>query len=304
MKLSSLTKQEQVRKLSGHGINMRIGPFVANIQSDISSVVEGISCLYADYPLVDDNGFADFHVQLRRPPNVRRWIHPQAIFKLDNKIPFKPLALDHAYPMFEWGLNWCMAKHGNLFLILHSAVIEKNGHAVVMPAPPGSGKSTLCAALIYHGWRLLSDELTLVSISDGMIVPVPRPVSLKNESIEIIRNYIPEAVIGSSAKDTNKGTVALMKPPGDSIELVDTQATPAWIIFPKYEQGASPRLEKKLKVEAFMQGITNSFNYTLLGVKGFQAATKLIDMCDCYDFTYSNLDEALEIFDALTLPKS
>lgn len=303
MKLSSLTQKEQIRKLSGHGINLRIGPFVANIKSDISDVVESICSLYADYPLVDESGFADFHLQLCRPPNLRRWYHPQAIFKLDNKIPFKPLALDHAYPMFEWGLNWCMAKHANLFLILHSAVIEKDGHAVVMPAPPGSGKSTLCAALIYHGWRLLSDELTLVSTSNGMITPIPRPVSLKNESIEIIKNYIPEAIIGRSAKDTNKGTVALMKPPKDSVELVDTQVFPAWVIFPKYEKDSSPRLEKKPKVEAFMQGITNSFNYTLLGNTGFQTATKLVDRCDCYDFTYSNLDEALEVFEELKLPK-
>jgi predicted ATPase len=31
---------------------------------------------------------------------------------------------------------------------------------VILPAPPGSGKSTLCAALVTRGWRLLSDELT------------------------------------------------------------------------------------------------------------------------------------------------
>ena len=41
------------------------------------------------------------------------------------------------------------------------------------------------------GWRLLSDEMTLLSTSDGQIYPVPRPISLKNESIDVIQKLSP-----------------------------------------------------------------------------------------------------------------
>jgi predicted ATPase len=33
-------------------------------------------------------------------------------------------------------------------------VVERDGHALILPAMPGSGKSTLTAALVQRGWRL------------------------------------------------------------------------------------------------------------------------------------------------------
>jgi hypothetical protein len=81
--------------------------------------------------------------------------------------------------------------------------------------------------------------------------------------------------------------------------MEDVCAEPAWVIFPKYEAEAKPRLENKSKADAFMHAIRNSFNYSLLGETGFETATKLIDACDCYEFTYSNLDDAIEVFNSL-----
>jgi len=75
--------------------------------------------------------------------------------------------------------------------MLHAAVLEKNGRAVVLPGDPGAGKSTLTAALMLSGWRLLSDEITLVDRDDGLLVGLARPVSLKNASIDVIQRAFP-----------------------------------------------------------------------------------------------------------------
>ena len=71
------------------------------------------------------------------------------------------------------------------YLIIHAAVVERNGFALLLPAPPGSGKSTLCAGLIHHGWRLLSDELALIDPETATLQAIPRPVSLKLSLIHI-----------------------------------------------------------------------------------------------------------------------
>ena len=298
MKVSTLPPIEPAHRLK-QGVNLRIGPFVVRIKSSIPDVIEGIRLLYAEYPQEIDSTFADFHVRLAPPRSPRRWFRPQVFFYFDGRAPFKPLPLNQAFPFFEWGLNWCVAKHINQYLILHAGVVEKGGHAVIMAAPPGSGKSTLCAGLVARGWRLLSDELALVSPEDGRLIPLPRPVSLKNDSIDVIRSFAPEVTIGRESADTTKGTVAHMKAPDDSIARADEHARPAWVICPKYEKGAPARLEPRSRAQTFMHVIKNAFNYSVLGVRGFQTAAALIDVCDCYDFTYSSLDEAVSIFDAL-----
>ena len=265
-------------------------------------MADGIELLYADYPLAEEGGFADFHVSLAPPRNLRRWLKPQVLFLSDGVSPFKPLPLDQAFPMFEWGLNWCVSSHANRYLIIHAAVVEKGGYAAILPAPPGSGKSTLCAALVNRGWRLLSDELALVRVGDGKIIPLPRPVSLKNESIDIIQRYESDAVLSRKVSDTMKGTVAHMKVPTESITRAAETAKAAWVIFPKYQAGAAVRLDALPQSRAFMRVADNAFNYSLLGVKGFETMAGLIDSSLCYDFTYSVLDEAIETFAALKPP--
>jgi HprK-related kinase A len=201
--------------------------------------------------------------------------------------------------MLEWGLNWCVSSQIQDVLIIHAAVIEKDGHAAVMPAPPGSGKSTLCAALIQQGWRLLSDELALVQISDGALLPLPRPVSLKNASIDIMRRHAPQAVFTRAVADTIKGTVAHMKPPADSVARALETALPGWVIFPKYEAGAPTSMTPLPRGRAALRLADNAFNYSTLGAPGFEALAQLIGASDCYDFRYSDLAQAIAAFAAL-----
>lgn len=296
MNVSALTLPELESQLKKAGIFIQTGSFVTHLQTSIPGVAEGIALLYADYPVQEQADFADFHVSLASPRSLRRWFKPQVLFLFDGKPPFKPLPLDQAFPMFEWGLNWCVSSHANNYLIIHAAVVERGGNAVILPAPPGSGKSTLCAALVNRGWRLLSDELALIRVSDGKIIPLPRPVSLKNESIDIIQRYEPDAIFSRRISDTMKGTVAHMKVPSDSIARATETAQAAWVIFPKYQAGSAARLEVLPRERAFMRVADNAFNYSLLGVQGFETMAGLIDASLCYDFTYSILDEAIETF--------
>jgi len=299
MNISTLALQELGHHLKNRGIFLQTGTFTTHLKTAIPGVAEGIKLLYADYPLIKHLDFADFYVSLTYPSNLRRWLKPQVQFLFDGKPPFKPLPADQAFPMLEWGLNWCVSSHANHYLIIHAAVVEKNGYAAILPAPPGSGKSTLCAALVCRGWRLLSDELTLIQVKERKITPLPRPISLKNQSIDIIKNYAPDAILSQKISDTIKGTVAHMKPPTNSIIRSNIMVKAAWVIFPKYQSGALANLKKLPQSRAFIRIADNAFNYSLLGVKGYEALVEVVGASQCYDFTYSSLDDAIETFSAL-----
>lgn len=300
MKLLQLPRPELRRQLAGAGIWLRTGPFSLRLRSRIPSVAEGLAELYGQFEVRNAHeAFADFHVSVNPPANLRRWLRPQAAFSFDGMQPFKPLPRDQAFPMLEWGLNWCVSTQAHQYLIIHAAVVEKNGLAAILPAPPGSGKSTLAAGLVLSGWRLLSDELTLIDRRTGRIQPLPRPVSLKNKSIDVIRQFAPDVHINRASHDTIKGTVAHMRPPRDSVRRQHETARPGWVIFPKWEAGVAATLTPRSQAQTFMFLAQNAFNYSHLGADGFRVGTALIDQTDCYDFHYSALDEAIATFDRL-----
>lgn len=298
--VASLTPVELERRLKRDGIFLRLPPFVFKIQSPIPIVAQGIAELYADYELLaDDTEFADFHVSVVYGRRLPRRL---CVFELDGQRPFTPLAVGEAFAFLEWGMNWCVTGYCHTLLTLHAAVLERHGRVLIMPAPPGSGKSTLCAALMLDGWRLLSDEMALLDPVTGLVTPAPRPVSLKNGSIEIIRRRAPTASWGPTAHDTQKGTVAHLRASSSSVARATEPGLPGWVVFPQYLADVPAQLLPRPKAASLMQLAQNSFNQHVLGKAGFDALADVIARSDCYDFSYAQLDEALPLFAALPLP--
>jgi HprK-related kinase A len=299
LNLAQLSNAELARRLGGSGVRLRTGPFVFSIRSPLSEIHDGLRILHADTPLAADDEFVDYHIAINAGRHVRRWLRPQACFEVDGVEPFKPLPRAQALAMLEWGMNWCITAYGHHQLVIHAAAVAKGDRAAILPAPPGSGKSTLCAALANRGWRLLSDELTLISLETGEIQPLARPVNLKNASIQIMRDFAPEAIFGPVIEDTSKGTVGLMRAPTASVMSAALPAKPTWIVLPKYTAGAAPQLTPMSQGEAFLSLADNAMNYHILGQDGFHAIGRLIDASPSYRFEYSHLDDAIAAFDEL-----
>ena len=262
-------------------------------------MVRDLALLYADFPVISEDNFADFHVSVCRERGLRRWLKPTLRFYFDGIPAFVPLQANHAMACHEWGLNWCVAAHSHQYLVIHAAVIERGGFAALMPAPPGSGKSTLCAALVQRGWRLLSDELALFNAATGQVLGMARPINLKNKSIDVIRAFEPGVVMTVPVADTSKGTVALLKPPATSVQRAREPATPQWIVLPRYLAGSPPNLKPSSRARTCMLVAEQSFNYDVLGRRGFDAVTGLVEACGCFELEYSRLDDAVGIFDRL-----
>lgn len=298
-RVSDIPIEDLTKLLASNGLVLDIQHVVVRVSSSIPKFKTDFRHMYGDFLVLPDCAFADFHIQIVEERSFlpkNRYAH----FFLDGIKMFTPLPTWQCFVMFEWGLNWCLAAHSHQFLIIHAAVIEQGGHAAIIPAPPGSGKSTLCAGLVNRGWRLLSDELALYDKASGLVYGMARPINLKNESIKIIQEFAPEAEFTPTVPNTSKGTVALMRPPRESVQRISESARPKWIICPKYLENSAPVLEHHSKALTFMLLAEQSFNYDIYGEAGFEAVRDLIDSCrDTYHFTYSSLSDAETTFSGL-----
>ena len=303
--LGSLGPEELQRRLqSRQGLRLCTGPFVFNVRSRVPAVADGLALHYGRHAVLDtqEDGFCDFHITVNPPSTLRRFFRPQVEFRFDGDSPFLPLPGHQGFPMLEWGMNWSISAHAHHFVIVHAAVLERQGRALVMPAPPGCGKSTLCAALALSGWRLMSDELALIDPHTCRVWALARPVSLKNGSIDIISRFSTAAVVGPPVAETVKGVVAHMCPPAKAVQQVHDTAMPGWLVLPRYIAGHRAELRPLSRAQAFMGLQRNTFNYDLHGYTAFETLGRVVQRSHCFEYHYSRLDDAIADFDALEPP--
>ncbi|MEI7967408.1 MAG: HprK-related kinase A [Betaproteobacteria bacterium] len=276
-----------------------LGAARVRVRTDVPALARLIDAMYAGFGHPDCDDFHDVTVGILRVGGPRRWLNPQIELVVDGQSPFEPFPADTHLPLFEWGVNFAFAERHLHGLLLHAGVVDSNGRGLILPAVPGSGKSTLTAALMQRGYRLLSDEFGIVDHGDGTLRPLVRPIALKNESIPVIRAMFPQARFGPVFPKTRKGTVSHLIPSADSVARAGLAASPAIVVFPQFEAGATTRLHPVDKASAFSRLAVNAFNYEPLGRVAFDAVAALVDACEAWELVFGHLDPACALIDQL-----
>lgn len=281
-------------------LRLRVGPFGFVLRSPLHEVIEAADRLYRDYPREPVDGIADYSVAVHPPAVWRRWIRPNLILACDIEIPFMaPVPRNHGLLALEMGMNLQLAAGMHRFVLVHAGAVAKDGGALVMTGDSGAGKSTLAAILGHRGWRFLGDEFALLAPEDGHFHPFPRPISLKNASIDLLRAEAPADRFGPRFDGTIKGSVQHLAPPVDAIAAMDEAVPPRLIVMPNFTAGSEPTLRRMSRAEAFFQLSQASTNYRALGEAAFEAVWRTAEAAPAYEIIYGSTADAEALIDEL-----
>ncbi len=278
-------------------LTLETPPYRFTLRTRFPAVSDNLMKLYGDNPAWAGTD-GDFHIHLRPGRGLARLFKSQVVFEFDGQSPFFPLTANQAFPMLEWGMNWCISNHIHHYLILHAGVLGQGDRGLILPGAPGSGKSTLTAALMLKGWRLLTDELGLVDIAGDRITAFVRPVSLKNASIAIIREMAGNDDFSDIARNTSKGDVCHMKPSPISIKNAHRPVIPRLILFPTWQEGARLAVTELSRASALVRLEQQTFNFAVLGEKGFSTLSHLVEHCPALAVTYSDTEQLMPLLES------
>jgi hypothetical protein len=123
-------------------------------------------------------------------------------------------------PLFEMDLYEQVGTRAARGWLLHAAALEVDGRALVLCGASGAGKTTLTLALASRGFRLLTEEVVLIT-SDGVVRGLPRPMHVPHDSsqrasIPASWTQLPYPIRGRDGVVRNS---VLVVPPPDAFAL-------------------------------------------------------------------------------------
>jgi HprK-related kinase A len=278
--------------LAAPGVVVEVGPYRYRLVSSVRAAGEQWDALYQGYPRHAATELADFRIGLEPPNLFRRFLRANVLPDTDVAAPFQPIPRYQSLVGLEMALNWQTALGSTRYLTLHAASIAYGKNAVILPGASGSGKSTLASGLGWHGWRFMSDEFVMVSPQTGAVHPYPRPTSLKNESIAVLKAVAPAENFSMEFSETHKGTICYLRPPQAAIESMLEPAIPRALVFPHFTREEKGGLTFMGSEDAYVRLVAGSANYDYMGEAGFKTLAKLVRNCRACVMAYSSFEEA------------
>lgn len=181
-------------------------------------------------------------------------------------------------------------------LALHSAGISLHGKGLLLAGNSGSGKSTLASACLKRGFDYLSDEVILLAHSPLKMIGFPRPINLKSGSGFIIGEWLKPG----TRVDQMWGEIVWIDPGGLGTGVIEQEATPSAIVFPKFVPEAPLRTERLSPAKGLTRLMQLHVNRDQLPDSGFRLAAQLARNLPCWSLEFSRaLDGADRLWGVL-----
>jgi hypothetical protein len=209
--------------------------------------------------------------------------------------------LNQFAPLVKWALLAEAIKDHSYLLYVHAGVVRSASGCLLLPAQPGSGKTSLTAALIHAGFAYLSDEVALLEEDTLQVVPVPVSLCIKDSGWDLLAPRYP-GLRGLAIHHRSDGKIVryLNPPPTTPDSEPEISYPVCWIVFPRYSPEARTELRPLGKAASLHRLLEQclAMPAPLDQAKVARLVSWIRDI-PCYELPMSSLDEAVALLDQL-----
>lgn len=180
----------------------------------------------------------------------------------------------------------------------HAAMVADDRHGIVLCAPRESGKSTLAACLIAHGFASVSDEPAFLRLHTASISPVEMPISAKESTWSLLEDEWPQLVHAPIHIRSDGRRIRLLHASQDRVAHAPRRLT--HIIFPSYSPTSTSCLEALSPIRRLT--LLNEGGMLLgkhLTKDKFEQFLRLICETPAYIARYGSLQEAEQMIQTI-----
>jgi hypothetical protein len=181
----------------------------------------------------------------------------------------------------ERGRNW--------LAILHAGACALDGGGVLLFAGPSqAGKTTLCAALMASGFTFYGDDSAAIG-EDGAVSPMPFRLMIREGSWQVLHSRFPALLSSPSTEHCGQLVRFLSPPPG---QIATAPGAANALLFVAYRPGEKTCVRPLLPFERLLKVRESGF-WVQHDRGSIGALLAWLERLPAYEFTYSDLDEAI-----------
>ncbi len=207
----------------------------------------------------------------------------------------------HSYPHLlahlEFEIHAELTRRAEGCFLIHAGAVALGECGFLFPGDRGTGKTTLVACLVKHGFEFFTDDTAVLDLHTGRIVPHPRPLNIKGKTQQLLQPLGTRLRIASYGNASEPYPARYAMPCPDSIAKRPRPVR--FVIFPQRQPGACVRLEPLPRSEAVLGLMHHALNLPRLPKEEFALAARMARHLESYRIVFGDLERASEAIHGL-----
>ena len=220
---------------------------------------------------------------------------------LDGRLVQRCARLDQLAPIVKWVLLAESINRYRYLLYIHAGVVRSARGCLLLPAPAGSGKTSLTAALVRAGFVYLSDEVALLEEHTPCVRSVPVSLCVKDGAWDLLIPRYPELRDLAVHYRFDGKIVRYLNPPAEALDCDPEVGHPVrWMVFPRHTPGVRTALRPLCRADALCRLLEQCLAMpNPLDQAQVASLVRWITGIPCFEMPMSSLDDAVALLHEL-----